>query len=259
MANSKYEYVKSFELQDNLLPQTWIVLRIDGCHFHKFSQVHNFEKPNDEHALQLLNECSTDMLEEFPDIIFAYGMSDEYSFVINKSSTFHQRRASKIVSLMVSFFSSTYVMKWHKFFPQKELQYPPSFDGRVVCYPSTSILRDYLAWRQVDCHINNQYNTCFWMLVKSGKSATEAQSILKGTQTQEKNELLFQQFGINYNTLPAIFRKGSCIFKKKVEEVVKCTEAGDPVIRQRRKTVVQHCDIIGNNLWDEHPYLLSDK
>lgn len=72
MANSKYEYVKSFELQDNLLPQTWIVLRIDGCHFHKFSQVHNFEKPNDEHALQLLNECSTDMLEEFPDIIFAY-------------------------------------------------------------------------------------------------------------------------------------------------------------------------------------------
>jgi tRNA(His) guanylyltransferase len=97
------------------------------------------------------------------------------------------------------------------------------------------------------------------MLVKSGKSATEAQNILKGTQTQEKNELLFQQFGINYNTLPAVFRKGSCIFKEEVEEVVKCTEAGDPIKRRRRKIVVQHCDIIGKNLWDEHPYLLSDK
>jgi tRNA(His) 5'-end guanylyltransferase len=64
---------------------------------------------------------------------------------------------SKIVSLMVSFFSSTYVMKWHKFFPHKELQYPPSFDGRVVCYPSTSILRDYLAWRQVDCELFKQF------------------------------------------------------------------------------------------------------
>lgn len=28
-------------------------------------------------------------------------------------------------------------------------------------------------------HINNQYNTCFWMLVKSGKSKSEAQDYLK--------------------------------------------------------------------------------
>ena len=28
-------------------------------------------------------------------------------------------------------------------------------------------------------HINNQYNTCFWMLVKSGKTTREAQSKLK--------------------------------------------------------------------------------
>eukprot|EP01018_Ginkgo_biloba_P038373 Gb_05117 [translate_table: standard] len=258
MANSKYEYVKSFELQDNLLPQTWLVVRIDGCHFHKFSQVHEFEKPNDERALHLLNECATAMLAEFPDIVFAYGVSDEYSFVIKKTSTFHQRRASKIVSLTVSFFSATYVMKWHKFFPHKELQYPPSFDGRVVCYPSSSILRDYLAWRQVDCHINNQYNTCFWMLVKSGKSTKEAQEFLKGTQTQEKNELLFQQFGINYNMLPAIFRKGSCVFKKEVDEVAKYNEASDPVIRRRKKTLVQHCDIIGDGFWNEHSHLLSD-
>ncbi|XP_057816540.1 tRNA(His) guanylyltransferase 1 isoform X1 [Cryptomeria japonica] len=258
MANSKYEYVKSFELKDNLLPQTWMVLRIDGCHFHKFSQAHDFEKPNDECALRLMNECAVDMLMEFPDMVFAYGVSDEYSFVLKRTSTFYQRRASKIVSLTVSFFSSTYVMKWSKFFPHKELQYPPSFDGRVVCYPSSSILRDYLAWRQVDCHINNQYNTCFWMLVKSGKSPKDAQNRLKGTQTQDKNELLFQEFGINYNTLPEIFRKGSCVLRKEVEEIVKHSEAGDPVRRPRKKIVVQHCDIIGNKFWDEHSYLLSD-
>jgi len=58
---------------------------------------------------------------------------------------------SQIVSVIVSFFSSAYVMKWKDFFPFKELKYSPSFDGRAVCYPSTEILRDYLAWRQVDC------------------------------------------------------------------------------------------------------------
>lgn len=37
MANSKYEYVKDFEVQDNLMPHTWIVIRIDGRGFTKYA------------------------------------------------------------------------------------------------------------------------------------------------------------------------------------------------------------------------------
>ena len=29
------EYVESFHFMDQLLPSTWIVVRIDGCHFHR--------------------------------------------------------------------------------------------------------------------------------------------------------------------------------------------------------------------------------
>jgi hypothetical protein len=32
---SRYEYVKTFELNDQLLPNTWTVVRIDGRGFHK--------------------------------------------------------------------------------------------------------------------------------------------------------------------------------------------------------------------------------
>jgi len=39
MANSKYEYVKYFEQNDVLLPNTWIVVRIDGRGFHKLVSV----------------------------------------------------------------------------------------------------------------------------------------------------------------------------------------------------------------------------
>jgi tRNA(His) guanylyltransferase len=35
MANSRYEYVKRFELADVLLPEVWIVIRIDGRGFTK--------------------------------------------------------------------------------------------------------------------------------------------------------------------------------------------------------------------------------
>ncbi|CAJ1966986.1 unnamed protein product [Sphenostylis stenocarpa] len=166
------EYVRSFEFHSKLMPSTWIVVRIDGCHFDRFSELHEFVKPNDDRALNLMNLCAVSVLEKFwEDIVFAYGVSDEYSFILKKTSYPYQRRANKMVSTIVSFFTSTHVMRW------SELKYPPCFDGRAVCYPSTAILRDYLSRRQVDCHINNQYNSCFWKLVASGKSKREAQNV----------------------------------------------------------------------------------
>ena len=35
MAGSKFAYVRNFELPDPLLPDTFMVLRIDGHAFHK--------------------------------------------------------------------------------------------------------------------------------------------------------------------------------------------------------------------------------
>lgn len=46
----------------------------------RFSEVHEFEKPNDEIALNLMNSCATAVLEEYPDVVFAYGFSDEYRY-----------------------------------------------------------------------------------------------------------------------------------------------------------------------------------
>ncbi|KAJ8544101.1 hypothetical protein K7X08_028612 [Anisodus acutangulus] len=205
----KPEYLRSFQFESRLMLSTWIVVRIDGCHFHRFCEDNGFQKPNDEQALELMNSCAVSLLEMFKDIIFAYGVSDEYSFVLNKDSLLYQRQSSKIVSALVSLFSSMYVMKWKEFFPEKEFKEPPYFDGRSVCYPSCEILRDYLAWRH--------YSTCFWLLVKSGTSKTEVQSSLKGTQTREKNELL-AQFCIDYNALPIIFRMGSSVFRDKMNQ-----------------------------------------
>ncbi|KAI3711278.1 hypothetical protein L2E82_41253 [Cichorium intybus] len=252
--NIKPEYMKLFQSENKLLPFTWIVIRIDGSHFHRFSDIQGFEKPNDEQALKLMNSCAVAVLEEFKDIVFAYGVSDEYSFVLKRNTQLYERRASELVSAIVSFFSSSYVMKWKEFFPKKDLKYPPNFDGRAVCYPSYEIIRDYLSWRQVDCHINNQYNTCFWMLVKSGKTTKEAQNLLKGTQTQEKNQMLLNLFNIDYKTLPIIFRNGSSVFWDK-----EMTVSDNGVItKSYKKVVVEHPNIIEDCFWEVHPLILQE-
>ncbi|KAF5788545.1 putative tRNA(His) guanylyltransferase [Helianthus annuus] len=66
--NIKHEYLKLFRSENKLLPFTWILIRIDGSHFHRFSKVHGFEKPNDEQALKLMNASAVAVLEEFNDI-----------------------------------------------------------------------------------------------------------------------------------------------------------------------------------------------
>ena len=81
MAKSKYEYVRSFEASDVLLPCTWIVIRIDGQAFHKFSEKHKFEKPNDIFALDLMNAAAASCMRAFSDIVLAYGQSDEFRLI----------------------------------------------------------------------------------------------------------------------------------------------------------------------------------
>jgi tRNA(His) guanylyltransferase len=106
------------------------------------------------------------------DIILAFGQSDEYSFAFNKNTTLFGRRTDKILSCVVSAFTGSYVFNWNKYFEGPLLDVP-IFDSRIVTYPNEQTLKDYFRWRQVDCHINNLYNTAFWCLVKSGKTNQE--------------------------------------------------------------------------------------
>ncbi|XP_017097154.3 probable tRNA(His) guanylyltransferase [Drosophila bipectinata] len=246
MACSRFEYVKSFEQDDSILPNVWIVIRIDGKKFHKFSKTHDFDKPNDENALNVMNAAATAVMQEFRDIVLAYGQSDEYSFVFRKETTAFKRRSAKLLTYVTSLFSSSYVMQWPRW-KSGPLAYAPCFDGRVVLYPSDENLRDYLSWRQADVHVNNLYNTAFWKLVlDKGLSNQQAEERLRGTFSADKNELLFQEFGINYNNLPAMYRKGTILLRKRL------------VDRKGRQAIVPlHEDLISSQFWKHHTEILG--
>ncbi|XP_012061770.1 PREDICTED: probable tRNA(His) guanylyltransferase isoform X2 [Atta cephalotes] len=251
MAKSKFEYVKEFERDDNCLPNCWIVIRIDGRNFSRFCDMHQFVKPNDVAALELMNHAAIIVMEDFKEIILGFGQSDEYSFVFRKDTQLYKRRASKLMSNVNSLFASAYVYHWPRFFRGKELYYPPSFDARVILYPTDKNLRDYLAWRQADVHINNLYNTCFWNLILKGKlTPNQAEEKLRGTLASHKNELLFQEFGINYNNEPPLFRKGTTLIRKLVP---------DSTGRLKPTIVPLVDDIIGDRFWKENPEVIGLK
>ncbi|GAU90337.1 hypothetical protein RvY_02766 [Ramazzottius varieornatus] len=256
MAKSSFEYVKLFERSDVLLPQCWPVVRIDGRGFHRFSDVHGFRKPNDDRSLGLMNKAATSVMKDFKDVVIAYGQSDEYSFVLDKKTNLYNRRESKILSNMVSLFTSCFTFHWSEFFPTTPLKYAPSFDGRVILYPSKEVLRDYLSWRQADCHINNLYNTVFWALVQEGGlTPNEAQVKLKGTNAGGKNEILFSQFGVNYNNLSQLYRKGTVLMKALGSNLCAAGDGDKP-----SDTILSlNEDIIRDDFWKAHPEILRDE
>lgn len=193
------------------------------------------------------------VMQEFADIVLAYGQSDEYSFVFNRNTTVYNRRASKIISTVNSLFTSSYVFFWSHFVPERQLLYPPTFDARIVLYPSDKNLRDYLSWRQADTHINNLYNTAFWKLVlEGGKTNSEAEAELCGTFSSDKNELLFSKFGINYNNLPGMYRKGTILVRKNVR--VKTLNN-----KKCQLIVPLFTDLIQERFWSDHPEILSEE
>ncbi|KAK7750095.1 tRNA-His guanylyltransferase [Diatrype stigma] len=231
-------------------------------------------------ALDLMNAAAKAVMTELPDITIAYGVSDEYSFVFHRSCGLFDRRASKLVSTVVSTFTAYYVHMWSSYFPDTPLSPPlPGFDGRAVCYPSVQNLRDYMSWRQVDCHINNLYNTTFWSLIQlGGMGPKDAEKFLAGTLSAEKNEILFSKFNMNYNNEAEIYKKGSVVFRDyelvdpgnqdvaKAEESLaeplqqsKTQDEKDKKTRSKARVLVEHLDIIKDDFWDRRPWLLSNK
>ena len=212
MAGSRYEYVRGFEQLDALIPSTFLVIRVDGRSFTRFTESHGWQKPNDSRGVCLMTACALEVMKSWGDIVFAYGQSDEYSFVLPPKSNPFGRRSSKLATGISSLFASSFVFYWSRYFPMTPLQFPPAFDARCVVYPRLALVADYLRWRQVDTHINSLYNECFWALVQRGGCNTaEAHEQLKGTLSSAKHELLHSKFGVNYASLPAAFRRGTTL------------------------------------------------
>jgi len=135
-----------------------------------------------------MNAAAKAVVSEHPDIVIAYGISDEYRYIFISQATKQEDsywsrhlvsystnhavclrdgqgmtplikfcvecwyQYSKIVTTISSTFTAYYVHLWNTFFSEQPLTAPlPSFDGRAVMYPTVQNLRDYMSWRQVDC------------------------------------------------------------------------------------------------------------
>lgn len=182
------------------LPGAWVVLRLDGRGFTKFTEREGFEKPFDTRFQQLMRDTAQTVLQELQGI-YAYTESDEISVLFRPEWDLFDREVEKLVSISASIASTTFSLAH---------QGRAYFDSRIWLSMNEEHVVDYFRWRQEDaarCALNGW---CYWTLRKEGKAPAVATAEMQGRSLAFKNELLFQR-GINFNDLPLWQRRGTGI------------------------------------------------
>lgn len=100
MDNNAFENrMRAMEYFHNLrlLPGAWVVIRIDGRSFSRFTES-RFDKPFDLKFHELMVQTTKVLLEELQGI-YAYTESDEISILCSPEWDFFDRSLEKIVSI----------------------------------------------------------------------------------------------------------------------------------------------------------------
>ncbi|MEO0533745.1 MAG: tRNA(His) guanylyltransferase Thg1 family protein [Cyanobacteria bacterium P01_A01_bin.123] len=209
-----------------LLPGTWVVIRVDGRSFSRFTES-RFEKPFDLKFHDFMVQTAQSLLTEMQGI-YAYTESDEISVLFPLNWDFFDRSLEKIVSISASIASATFTHVAGTI---------AQFDSRVWLSAHQPQVVDYFSWRQADatrCALNGW---CYWTLRKLGKSASQATTELEHQSTTFKNELLFQN-GINFNDLPLWQRRGTGLYWEQYTKQGYNPMQQEAVTTQRRRVKI---------------------
>jgi len=184
-------------LRIQLPRQTHVVLRIDGRSFHQFTK--GLERPYCRQLADALDQAALALCQEMTGCRFAYGQSDEYSFLLTdfeteKSPLWFEGNLQKIVSVAASVFTAAFA----RAFPSARLA---SFDCRALVIAQASEVEKYFIWRQLDASANSLN-----MLASAHYSHQE----LLGKSEAEKHDLLHAK-GLNWAKQPADFKRGRAV------------------------------------------------
>jgi tRNA(His) guanylyltransferase len=184
-------------LRIELPRRTYVVVRIDGRAFHSFSR--DLERPYSRRLANALDQAALSLCQEMIGCRFAYGQSDEYSFLLTDFESEDSRlwfdgNVQKIVSVAASVFTGAF----NRCFQSGRVA---SFDARVVLIPQRSEVVKYFLWRQLDASANSLN-----MLASTHYGHTE----LLHKSTAEKHEMLRSK-GINWAKEPADFKRGRVV------------------------------------------------
>ena len=94
------------------------------------------------------------------------------------------------------------------------------FDCRISQLPNKEEVVNYFRWRADDAFRNALNGHCYWYYRGLGLTDRQAHEKLMGVSNSQKNEILFNEAGVNFNDLPLWHKRGFSLYWKDVERGV---------------------------------------
>ena len=212
---TKYEDV----FRQTLPQRTYGLLRIDGKAFHTFTK--KLPRPYCPELAEALDTAAQTLCKTMQGARFAYGQSDEYSFLFTDfedidSEMWFNGNIQKIASVSASIFTAYFNQAWQEIIKMTSLQKEHAgkialFDARVFIIPNRTDVVNYFVWRQQDATRNS-----LSMLAASHFNHKE----LHGKKSADMHEMLHIK-DINWNNEPTSFKRGRVIKRGNVTRTAK--------------------------------------
>lgn len=236
LANRMKEFYETIP-KTRLMRRCPVVVRIDGKSFHTFTR--GFQKPFDEILIQSMQETMKYLCKNVQGCVLGYTQSDEISLILVdykklNSSAFFDYEVQKVCSITASMatmafnkYFSINMDNWgydnmpgwidggtnEKINPQlKKLcdsyiaanEKGAMFDSRCFNIPKEEVT-NYIYWRQLDASRNS--------IQMVGQANFSHKELHKKT-TNQIQDMLMTQKGINWNDFPTYQKRGSCCIKE---------------------------------------------
>lgn len=174
-----------------VLDGMFVVIRVDGKGFSKYTERMGFEKPFDAGFSARMVQTLRRLMVEL-GAVYGHTHSDEISVLLKPGMDLFNRRAEKLISVSAGLASA---------------EFGECFDARLWLGVDAARVVDYFSWRQADAVSNGLSSWAYWTLRQDGISKAGATRALMGADDAAKNELLFSR-GINFNDVPAWTKRG---------------------------------------------------
>lgn len=191
--------------QHYLPRRSYTVMRLDGRAFHTY--LRGAEKPFDMTFISEMNAMAQWLCVDIQGSQFAYVQSDEISILLTDFATTQTEpwvggRVDKMVSLAAGR-ASAYLSRLRQNHPGT-----PSFDCRVFPLSDPVEVANYFIWRQQDAVRNS-----IQMVGQTYFSPKE----LHCKSTDEVQEMLFTQKGVNWNDTDPGCKRGRIVARDDTE------------------------------------------
>ena len=237
------------------------IIRLDGKGFSKWTK--GLNKPFDEGFTDDMIETAKYLCANIQGAKFAYAQSDEISVVLTdfdnlETSAWFDYNVQKMTSIAASMATAKFnQLRLIRFAKNNVDPYRSTwasvldgtmdaneindfkiamFDARVFQVPTVDEMVNVMIWRQQDASRNS---------VSMAASEYFSHKSLEGVSSNDKQERLFQEKGINWNDYQVKFKRGTVVKK---EEVTFVTKDDEPIDGKTR--VIDTGRIYTRNVWE---------